>query len=264
MTITQALRCQKTPSGLPAYSQSEIKICTTLYVIVEKPTQDDQQKKKEIIVLDPSALQYLIDISLTLQDGYEVFLPDELYEDLDEQKRFFLIKLLNYWNGYKLSDKRIDKLISDIRGGKRIHKFSELEFEYNDEGDLTLEELIKSRKGPRDRELRYWIFKIISKTIAFAKKFQASIVSMSNKLFDLLSSTSMNILNLSEGYVKSLKELPVLVRLLKDNKWIKKSKKYISYIIDMISGIIGASSIHPILGGALGVTVPNVLLVMDP
>ena len=80
-------------------SQSEVNIFSTLYEVVEKPTDDDQQKKKEIIVLDPSALQYIIDISLTLQDGFEVFLPDELSEDLDEQKKFFLTKLLNYWNG---------------------------------------------------------------------------------------------------------------------------------------------------------------------
>jgi hypothetical protein len=232
-------------------------------MLVENLT-DVQQEKKEIVVLDPSALQYIRDISLTLRDGFEVFLPDELFEFFDTQNRIFLIKLLNYWNGYKLSDKRIDKLVSDIKSGRKVHRFSELDFKYNVEEDLIFQELDKSRKGPRDREIRYRIFKIITKIIEFAKRFEASIVSMSNKLFDLLSSTSMNILNLSKGFVKSLEKLPELVDKLKNNNWFKKKKKYVSYIIGMISGITGLFSAHPILDGALGVAVPNVLLVMDP
>lgn len=227
-------------------------------------SNDYQQKKKEIVVLDPSALQYIDDISLTLQDDCEVFLPDELSELFETQNRFFLIKLLNYWNGYKLSDKRIDKLVSDIKSGRRVHRFSEFEFKYNVEENPIFQELDISRKGPRDRELRSRIFKIISETIEFAKRFNASIVSMSNKLFDLLSSTSMNILNLSKGFVKSLEKLPELVYRLKKNNWFNKKKKYVSYIIPMISGVTGIFSVHPILGGVLGVTLPNVLLVMDP
>ena len=88
-------------------AQSKINNISTIYMLVENST-DDQQKKKEIVVLDPSALQYISDISLTLQDGFEVFLPDELFEVFDTQNRIFLIKLLNYWNGYKLSNKRPD------------------------------------------------------------------------------------------------------------------------------------------------------------
>jgi len=61
----------------------------------------------------------------------------------------------------------------------------------------------------------------------FVKKFKVSIMSMFNKLFVPLSSTSMNILNLSNGYVKSLEKLPELVNELKNNNWIKKNKKNI-------------------------------------
>jgi phage terminase large subunit len=57
--------------------------------------------------------------------------------------------LLNYWDGYKLSNKRINKFVSDIKSERRIHIFSELEFEYDEEKDPIPEEFLKGESLQR-------------------------------------------------------------------------------------------------------------------
>lgn len=68
--------------------------------------------------------------------------------------------------------------------------------------------------------------------------------------------------SLSKNFVNTIRGKPGIVGKIKNNNWIKKKKRFISYI----SGIatVALSFLHPIIGLGTGVAVTHVILVLDP